>query len=190
MLAVFVLVGRLALAQQPNIPTPESVFGFRVGADSQLFSYDQSIDYFKRLAQASRRIKLINVGKTSFGHTWTAALISSPENLAHLDQIRRINMRLSHPEALTDAEASRLARTGKPIVDISGGLHASEIAGSQHTPQLAYEILAHANDPAMKEILDNVVLFLWPSINPDGQDIVVDWCKSRYAGKDPGPMEL
>jgi Zinc carboxypeptidase len=177
-------------AQQPAIPTPESAFGFRVGADSQLFGYDQSINYFKRLAATSRRIKLINVGKTSSGHVWTAALISSPENLADLQQIRRINMRLSHPDGLTDAEALRLAKTGKPIVDISGGLHASEIAGSQHTPQLAYEILAHANDPGMKEILDNVILFLWPSINPDGQDIVVDWCKARYAGKDTGPMEL
>jgi len=184
------LLARQTIAQQPAIPTPESVLGFRVGADSQLFGYDQSINYFKRLAATSRRIKLINVGKTSSGHMWTAAVISSPENLADLQQIRRINMRLSHPDGLTDAEALRLAKTGKPIVDISGGLHASEIAGSQHTPQLAYEILAHANDPGMKEILDNVILFLWPSINPDGQDIVVNWCKARYAGKDPGPMEL
>ena len=191
-LIVLLALGRasVAVAQQPLIPTPESVFGFRVGADSQLFGYDQSINYFKRLAAASRRIKLINVGRTSSGHMWTAALISSPENLANLQQIRRINMRLSHPDGLTDAEALRLARTGTPIVDISGGLHASEIAGSQHTPQLAYEILAHANDPGMKEILDHVVLFLWPSINPDGQDIVVNWCRARYTGKDPGPMEL
>ena len=174
------------------LPTPESVFGFPVGADYKLFTYDQSIDYFKRLAAASNRIKLITVGKTSYGKTWTAAIISSPANLARLDQIRATNMRLAHPEGLTDAEAKRLAAQARAIVDISGGLHASEIAGSQHTPLVAYELLSRAAEPNMKAILDSVVFFLWPSINPDGQDIVVNWCRARDAnnGQPVAPMEL
>src|SRR5690349_16423640 len=184
----------LAAAQAARaLPTPESVIGFPVGADYKLFTYDQSIAYFKRLATASNRVKLITVGKTSFGKTWTAAIISSPANLANLDKIRAANMRLAHPEGLTDAEAKRLASQGRAIVDISGGLHASEIAGSQHTPQVAYELLSRANEPDMKAILDSVVFFLWPSINPDGQDIVVNWCRARDAsppGTTIAPMEL
>jgi hypothetical protein len=174
------------------LPSPETVFGFPVGADYKLFTYDQSIDYFKRLAAASNRIRLITVGKTSFGKPWTAAIISSPANLARLDRIRAVNMRLAHPEGLTDAEARRLAAQGRAIVDISGGLHASEIAGSQHTPQVAYELLSRAAEPNMKAILDSVVFFLWPSINPDGQDIVVNWCRARDAnpGQPAAPMEL
>ena len=174
------------------LPTPESVFGFPVGADYKLFTYDQSIDYFKRLAAASNRIKLITVGKTSYGKSWTAAIISSPANLARLDRIRATNMQLAHPEGLTDAEAHRLAAEGRAIVDISGGLHASEIAGSQHTPQIAYELLSRAAEPNMKAILDSVVFFLWPSINPDGQDIVVNWCRARDAnnGQPVTAMEL
>jgi hypothetical protein len=77
-----------------------------------------------------------------------------------------------------------------PLVDISGGLHASEIAGAQHTPELAYQLVSKANEPDTKEILDNTVLFLWPSINPDGQDIVVNWCRDQLAGRNPAPMEL
>src|SRR5512142_1513421 len=174
------------------LPSPESVFGFAVGADYKLFTYDQSIDYFKRLSAASNRIRLITVGKTSYGKTWTVAIISSPANLARLDQIRAANMQLAHPEGLTDAAARRLAAQGRAIVDISGGLHASEIAGSQHTPQVAYELLSRANEPDMKAILDNDIFFLWPSINPDGQDIVVNWCRARDAaqGQPIAPMEL
>ncbi len=172
------------------VPTPESVFGFPVGADYKLFTYDQSIDYFRKLAASSNRVKLISVGKTAFGHPWTAAIISSPANLARLDRLREINQRLAHPDGLTDAEARRLAAEGRAFVDISGGLHASEIAGSQHTPQVAYELLSHANDPDMKAVLDSVVFFLWPSINPDGQDIVVNWCRARDANQNPAPMEL
>ncbi len=181
-------------AQTAKIPTPESVIGFPVGADYKLFTYDQSIDYFRRLAAASNRVKLITVGKTSFGKPWTAAIISSPANLARLEQLRAINQKLAHPASLTDAEARKLATEGRVFVDISGGLHASEIAGSQHTPQAAYELLSRANEPDMKAILDSTVFFLWPSINPDGQDIVVNWCRQRDAV--PGqpapiaPMEL
>ncbi|MEP6832566.1 MAG: M14 metallopeptidase family protein [Gemmatimonas sp.] len=173
------------------IPKPETVFGFPPGADNKLFTYDQSIEYFRRLAKAApTRVKLLDVGKTSFGHAWTAVLISAPQNLAKLERYREINKRLARPEGLTDEQARELAREGRTFVDISGGLHASEIAGSQHTPELAYQLVAKANEPATKEILDNVIFFLWPSINPDGQDIVVNWCNDRAAGKNPPPMEL
>jgi hypothetical protein len=194
--AIVFLAGALAPAaavsqgRAPAIPTPESSFGFKVGADSQLFDYDQSIAYFRKLAAASGRVKLIEVGRTSFGKAWTVALISSPQNLARLDHYKQVNQRIAHPEGLTDSSARALAREGKIFVDISGGLHASEIAGSQHTPQLAYDLLSRANEPEIREILDNTVLILWPSINPDGQDIVVKWCRDLYAGRNPAGMEL
>src|SRR5688572_21129775 len=63
------------LAGQPQIPTPESVFGFPIGAEQRLVDYAQSIDYFRRLAAVSDRIRLIDVGTTSFGRTWTVAII-------------------------------------------------------------------------------------------------------------------
>ncbi|MDB4875479.1 MAG: hypothetical protein JWM41_1925 [Gemmatimonadetes bacterium] len=190
--AVVVFAGtpaRVIGQKAASVPTPESVFGFPIGKDSNLVDYEQSIGYFKKLAAASNRIHLINVGTTSFGRPWTAAIITSPENYAKLDHYRQINMRLAHPEGLTDSAARKLAREGKVIVDISGGLHASEIAGSQHTPQLAYELLSKANDPAMKEIFDNVIFFLWPTINPDGQDIVVKNCRETMFGRPPATNE-
>lgn len=180
-------------AARAAIPTPESHFGFKPGADSMLFTYDQSIDYFRKLARAQpTRVKLLDVGKTSTGHAWTAVLISSPQNLAKLERYRQINQQLARPEMLTDAQARALAKEGRAFVDISGGLHASEIAGSQHTPELAYQLLAKMNEPETKEILDNVIFFLWPSINPDGQDIVVNWCNDRKKGTGglQAPMEL
>jgi len=177
-----------AAAQRAAIPTPESVFGFPIGKDSNLVDYEQSIDYFKKLAAATNRIHLINVGTTSFGRPWTAAIITSPENYAKLDHYRQLNMRIAHPVGLTDSAAHDLARQSKVFVDISGGLHASEIAGSQHTPQLAYELLAHAGEPSYKEIFDNVIFFLWPTINPDGQDIVVKNCRETMFGR-PGTNE-
>ena len=170
--------GSEGLAQHA-IPTPESALGFKVGADFKLATYDESIAYFRKLAAASDRIRLVDVGKTSTGHAWTLALITAPENFAKLDRLKEISQRLAHPSGLTDAEARRLAAEGRAFVDISGGLHASEIAGSQHTIQLAYDLVSSTNDPKITAILDNTVLLLWPSINPDGQNIVVNWYREN-----------
>src|SRR4051795_11566992 len=83
---------------QTRVPAPESVFGFAAGADYKLATYDQSIEYFKKLASASRYIKLMEAGKTSQGRTMYYALISAPENLAKIDRYREIWLRLAHPE--------------------------------------------------------------------------------------------
>ncbi len=128
-------------AQQAAIPTPASVLGFEVGADFRLATYDESLDYFRRLAAASDRIRLVEVGRTSEQRRWYFALISNPENLANVERYREIGQRLAHPGGLTDADARRLVAEGKPFVHIDGGLHASEVAGAQHTIQLAYDLV-------------------------------------------------
>jgi len=158
-----------------GIPTPESVFGFRPGADYKLATYDQSVDYFKKLDAASKHVKLVEAGTTSQGRPMYFALVSSPDNLGKIDRYREIARRLAHPQGLTDAEARRLAHDGKAFVHIDGGLHSTEVAGWSHTPQLLYDLVNRANEPDVKAILDNVVVMLWPTINPDGQQMVAEW---------------
>ncbi|HEX6974770.1 MAG TPA: M14 metallopeptidase family protein [Vicinamibacterales bacterium] len=162
-------------AQGRPVPSPASVFGFEPGADYKLANYDQSIEYFRKLAAASPLVKLVEAGKTSGGRPMYFALISSVANLARIDRLREIALRLAHPGSMTEAEARALAREGKAFVHIDGGLHATEVAGGQHTPLLAYDLVRHANEPDTKAMLDNVVLMLWPTINPDGQQMVADW---------------
>jgi hypothetical protein len=158
-----------------RLPTPESVFGFRPGADYKLATYDQSVEYFKKLAAASKLVKLVEAGKTSQGRPMYFALVSSPDNLGKIDRYREIARRLAHPSGLTDAEARKLARQGKAFVHIDGGLHATEVAGPAHIPQLLYDLVNGASDPDVKAMLDNVVVLLWPTINPDGQQMVAEW---------------
>jgi len=181
-----VVAGAAPGAPQAALPTPESVLGFRVGADFKLATYDESLAYFERLDAASDRVQLVEAGRTSEGRAWYFAVISSPENLARLDRYRQIAQRLAHPAGLADDEARRLAAEGKAFVHIDGGLHASEVAHAQHTIQLAYDLVSNADDPRIARILDQVVLMLWPSVNPDGQNIVVEW----YRGNVGGPYEI
>ena len=91
--------------------------------------------------------------------------------------------RLAHATNLNDEQAKELARTSKVIVHIDGGLHADEVAGPQHTMVLAYKLLSAQNDPQIDAILDKVILVLWPTLNPDGQDMVVHWYRQNLGTK-------
>jgi hypothetical protein len=172
----------LALAGQVSIlalagvvPAPETVFGFKPGADNRLATYDQTIAYLKTLAAASPAIKLVEAGRTTQGRVMYFALISDPANLGKLDRLREIALRLAHPSGLTDAQARALAREGRAFVHLDGGCHATEVAGPQMLPQLAYDLLTRPTDPAIREILANDVVMLWPTMNPDGQQMVGEW---------------
>ena len=169
---------RVGWTQSP-IPTPESVLGFEVGADFHLATYDELLTYFQRLDAATDRLQLVEVGRTSNGLPWFVALISSAENLRNVQRHREIALRLADPRTLTDAEARALAREGRAIVHIDGGLHATEVAHAQHTIQLAYDLVTEEDDPEILAIRENVILLLWPSINPDGQNMVAEWYRSN-----------
>ena len=166
-----------ALAQ--TVPTPESVLGFRPGADFHLASYDQSLDYFQRLDVASDRVQLVEIGRTSEDRAWYLALISSADNLVNVERYREIAQRLAHPVGLGDDDARSLAQEGKAIVHIDQGLHATEVAAAQQAIQLAYDLVTGDSDPEIRAILDNVILVLWFSINPDGQNMVSEWYHSN-----------
>jgi hypothetical protein len=180
-----VLLLSTAIFSFAQVPTPESVLGHKPGDDFYLATYDESLAYFQKLAASTDKLKLARVGKTTRGLDWYVAIISSARNLAELDKYKDTAKRLALVKGLSDADARALARTGKAIVHIDGGLHATEVAGAQHTIQLAYNLVTK-NDAETTNILDNVILVLWFSINPDGQNQVATW----YRGNLGTPYEV
>src|SRR5687768_18429549 len=94
----FVILISASLVAQSGIPTPESVIGFKPGADFKLATYDETIKYFKALDAASPKITLVPMGSSTQGRTFYVALISAERNLAKLDRYREIARRLASPD--------------------------------------------------------------------------------------------
>ncbi len=172
------LVFLAATALFGEVPTPESVLGHKIGEDFYLASYDESLGYFQKLAASTDKLKLVKAGKTTEGRDWYFAIISSPQNLKDFEKYRDIAKKLALVRGLNDEQARALARSGKVFVHIDGGLHATEVAGAQHTIQLAYNLVS-GTSPEITNILDNVILMLWFCINPDGQNMVARWYKQN-----------
>jgi hypothetical protein len=157
------------------VPTPESHFGHKMGVDNELLDWDKVVSYFKALPASSDRVKYLELGKTPEGRPIIAAAISSPANIKNLDHYRDIQSRLSDPRKTSPAEAARLEAEGKAVVMITCSIHATEVASTHTAVEFAYRILTDSNNPKFKAILDNVIILLEPSENPDGVDIVTQW---------------
>ncbi|MGH9203134.1 MAG: M14 family zinc carboxypeptidase, partial [Vicinamibacterales bacterium] len=169
-----------AIAQQvQQVATPEQFFGFRPGADGELARYPKVLEYFQQLAKSTDRVKYEELGKTTMGKTYALLRISSPQNLARFDKLVEINRRLADPRGLTDAQAQTLAAEGKPFYLLYATIHSTEVSNGQAIIHIVHR-LATENSPLVREILDNSVVLLVPSQNPDGQHLVIDhWYKTK-----------
>lgn len=181
-----------ATAYAQTVPSPASVLGFRPTDDRTIADWKQITGYFAALDKASPRVTVREIGKTTLGRPLVAAFISAPENIRNLEKIRKISEKLANPQTIRDAaELEALIRQGKTIVSISCSIHSTEIVASQMSMNLAHE-LATATDETTRLILENTVLILIPSSNPDGIDIVADWYRKTLNTKSEGsaPPEL
>src|SRR5579863_6024164 len=157
----------------PKITSPKDFLGFNLGDDYMMASYTQLDAYWHKIASECDRCKLVDIGPTEEGRRQYMMIISSPANLKKLDHYRDIAAKLAHAEGLTDDQAHALAREGKAVVWIDGGLHASETVGSQQLMETVYE-MASKTDPETMQLLDDTIQ-LYVQVNPDGQDIVANW---------------
>lgn len=171
---------RLSFAQ--SLKSPEQYFGFKMGADQKLVKWPQIVEYFNTLGASSNKVKIIEAGKSSEGNPMIVAIISSPENLSKLDHYKEISQRLANPRGLSQDEASRLVADGKLIVAVSCSIHASEIGATQMSMELAYN-LATEDTPEIRRILNEDIILLWPSHNPDGNITVADWYNKNVGTK-------
>ena len=170
--AVAVLVCAWSLAAQ-KVTSPKEALGFNLGDDYMVANYTQLEAYWKKLASESDRMKLVDIGPTAEGRRHYMAIISSPANIKKLDRYKEIAQRLAHAEGLTDEQAHALAREGKAVVWIDGGLHASESVGSQQLMEMVYEMVSRS-DPETMRLLDDAVQ-LYVQANPDGQELIANW---------------
>ncbi len=172
--AIILTVGILIPLFSQQIVSPGKMFGFPMGADRRLVNWEQIVSYFTLLDEASTRVQVVELGKTTLGRPMIMAIISSEETLRNLETYRQIQEQLAHPFSLSERRARRLIRDGKIVVLITMNIHSGEIAASQESLELAYE-LAVADDEKTQSILNDVILLIVPSLNPDGQDMITKW---------------
>ncbi len=170
------------------VPTPKSYFGHEIGADRTVLDWEKVVSYFQELAKTSDRIRVEELGKSTEGRPFIAAVIAAPDTLQHLDRYIAIQQQLADPRRTSPAQAEPLFAQGKTVVLITCSIHASELASTHTALEFAYRILTE-DKPHFRAILRDTILLLVPSLNPDGVDIVTRWYRKTLGtpaeGTDP-----
>jgi hypothetical protein len=162
-------------AAAPPLPSPEQFIGFKVGADNKLARWDKIVEYMKLVAAGSDRVRFRDLGKTSQGNSLITVEIGAPDTLKSLDRYKQLERRLYFQNGVPNArDRDEIFRQGKAVVLVTCATHANEIGCTQMALELVHQF-ATDDTPAMKKILDNVIVLLVPSANPDGQIMVTDW---------------
>jgi hypothetical protein len=163
----------IAQKRSVDVTSPRDQFGHDIGDDYLLVNYTQYEQYLHKLDRESDRVKVVDIGKTAEGRTEYTAIITSGENHRNLAKYKDINRRLALAETLTDDRARQLAREGKVVVWIDGGLHATEVLGAQQLIEIIYRLSSRTDQETLR-ILDDVIV-LCTLVNPDGMELVSNW---------------
>jgi hypothetical protein len=166
------------LPTSTTVPSPKSVLGYNIGAPRKLTYYADITRYYRALAAASPRVKILDLGKTEEGRENIMVFIGSEDSIAHLDDTKKNLARLADPRGLTPEQANTLIQQTKPIYTLSGGLHSAELGPPEMLMELAYRLVTE-DSPLIKKIRDNVIVSIFPAADPDGRDRNIDWY-NRY----------
>lgn len=157
----------------PKVTSPKQFFGHDIGADYVLPNYTRFMEYVKKLDAESDRMIVQSIGKTAEGRDQLMAIITAPENFKKLDRYKEIARRLATVDNLTDDQARALAKEGKAVIWIDGGLHATEVLGAQQLIETIWQFASKTDEETMRILRDTIILAT--HVNPDGMELVSDW---------------
>ena len=165
-----------------TVPSPEKILGHLAGAPDELSNVHTINNYFRKLDEASPRVRVERMGTSEEGREMLVALISDEANLNQVDHYRDITARLEDPRTTNRASMESLAGEGRLFYWLTGGLHSSETGSPEMLMELAYR-LAVSERPEIQGIRKNVIVMITPVLEPDGRDRVVEWYYRHQKGK-------
>ncbi|MFL5562206.1 MAG: M14 family zinc carboxypeptidase [Gemmatimonadaceae bacterium] len=171
-----------------GVPKPEAILGYDVGEMNTQFGQQEKV--LLAIADAARdRVRVEEIGTSYERRTMRLYLVSSPENIARLDDIRKDLDRLADPRGVSSRELDAIAARTPAVVMINESVHGNESPGFEAAMQTLYQ-LAASEEPATVEMLKNTLVVLNPSTNPDGHERFTVWYNSIGVGTpDPFSME-
>lgn len=173
-------------ARDPAVPPPAAVLGHRIG--DALTPHASLVRYARALDAASARVSAATYGLTAEGRELVRVVVSSPENLARLDEIASGLASLAEPRRTSREAARAVVERSPAVVWVACGIHGNEVAGPEACAALLYT-LAASREAAVEEILSSLVVVVDPCANPDGHERHVSYWRS-VAGAEPDPDPL
>src|SRR5438132_10452483 len=162
------------LPKVAGVPSPKDVLGHYIGEPKKLTYYADILQYYRALAAATPRVKVLPIGRSNEGRELVVVFVGADESIRNLEPYRAYLGQLADPRTITPAQAAQIIAKAKPLYHLSGRLHSGEVGPPEMLMELAYRV-ATEDSPLVKQIRDNVIVSITPVADPDGRDRNVDW---------------
>jgi len=157
----------------PDIPSPEEFLGYPIG--KQHTRHDQIVAYFYKLAELSNRAEIEVYGNTHERRKLVMLRVSTPENLNNIDALQAEHLKFVNPD-LSPKNYNEV-----PVfIQLGYNVHGNEPSSSEAALLTAYTLVA-SNNPEITNYLNNSIIFIDPTINPDGRDRHTQWANQFQA---------
>lgn len=153
-------------ALDPKVPTPEQFLGYPIG--SHYTRHDQVVAYLKELSKVSDKVHFQVIGKTYEERAQVIVTITSPENYGKLETIRQEHL------SQIDPSKAVLGSSSPVIVLLGYSVHGNETSSGEAALLTAYYLTASQSSET-QQWLKEAVVFIDPSLNPDGRDRAANW---------------
>ncbi len=171
-----------------QVPKPQSILRFDVGDQHTTYAQMEMVINAIQKA-ASDRVKIYDIGLTNENRMQHIVAISSPQNIARIDEIKASNARLTDPRTTSPTQANQIAQNNPVIAWMAYTIHGNESASFETMMQVIYQ-LAASNEPATLDILNKTVVLIITGENPDGHERFVTWYNSVAVGdENPAAFE-
>ncbi len=177
------VLSRTGKAFDPAIPTIRSVLGYDFG--EQITRHSEMEKYMDALVKSSPKVKVQKIGETYEGRALYYIIITSPENMGRLEELRQANLKLADPRTISSDQADAIIKKNPVFVGLNYSVHGAEHSGSETALALSYYLIA-ATDEETQEILRNCVVIIDPMENPDGRERFISYFYSTV-GVTPNP---
>ena len=157
-----------------TVPTPLKVLGYVPGTIGRLAYSGEAAKYYRAVAAATPRVKVITIGKSEEGREIIAGIVADSATIAHLDDYKAILRKLTDPRGLSAADRADLVKKGKPIYLLSGSLHSPETGSPEAMIEMLYRLAVDEGDQ-IKKIRENVITMIIPVWEVDGRDHYIDF---------------
>ncbi len=164
----------------PAIPTVESLLGFPAGLRAA--THGEIERCYQAWDEASPRTRLVEYGRTWEGRALYYLVVTSPENLARLDEVKAGWGEVADPRSTDAATADRLARELPAVAWLGHSIHGDETSGADAALAIAYHLTA-STDPEVTSLLSELVVLLDPMMNPDGRDRFLAQIRQHRSGQ-------
>ena len=162
------------LPRVAGIPTPGEFLGYHIGEPKRLTKTEKIYGYYRALAAATPRVKVITIGRTDEGRECLVVFIGSEESIRDLEKHRLSLAQLADPRKIDENQAQEILSRTKPIYHLMAGLHSGETGPPEMLMELAYRLVAE-DSALIRQIREQVIVSLTPVAEPDGRDRYVEW---------------